>query len=262
MKKKVALLAAGIAGLSWVAHELGRREVLAALEGPPPSQKRVALSVVIPAYNEERYLPLLLRSLQNQTMVPDEVIVADSSTDRTPEIAREFGARVIRTPTWEELGVADGPGAWASGVAEARNRGARIARHDLLLFVDADCIFSHHAMERMLAWLDPKASVVHPRQVLYDHAGAGAVLETWTHNWLCGYYWPTRVQLVRKRDWERVGGFRRMYREDIDFAKRVASLYGGRDSVRFAWDALVGRSSRRERKEGWVSGTWKSHAPR
>lgn len=83
------------------------------------------LSVIIPTYNEERYLPYLLRSLVAQTAKNFEVIVADNrSKDKTREIARTFGARIV-----------DG-----GMPSEGRNAGAAAAKGDLLLFLDADVI--------------------------------------------------------------------------------------------------------------------------
>jgi glycosyltransferase involved in cell wall biosynthesis len=85
------------------------------------------LSVIVPTWNEAVYLPRLLESLRRQTVPPDEVLVADSgSTDGTPEVARSAGAIVL-------AGDRRGPG-------EGRNRGARAATGDVLVFVDADCV--------------------------------------------------------------------------------------------------------------------------
>jgi len=54
------------------------------------------VGLVIPAYNEEQYLPRLLSSALNQSVKFSEITVVDSgSTDRTVEIAKKFGARVI-----------------------------------------------------------------------------------------------------------------------------------------------------------------------
>src|SRR6266508_1126173 len=85
-------------------------------------------SVVVPTWDEAKYLPTLLASMRAQTVPPLEVIVADSgSTDGTPDLARAAGSLVLE-------GGRKGPG-------EGRNRGARAAHGDILLFVDADCIF-------------------------------------------------------------------------------------------------------------------------
>ena len=83
------------------------------------------LSIIIPTYNEEEYLPRLLASIRSQGFEGYEIIVADAkSTDRTREIAARFGAKVVE-------GGMPGPG---------RNLGARAAQGDLLLFLDADVV--------------------------------------------------------------------------------------------------------------------------
>ncbi len=55
------------------------------------SEKTLTLSIVIPVYNEERYLPACLNAIAKQTVKPDEVIVVDNnSTDKTVEIAHSY----------------------------------------------------------------------------------------------------------------------------------------------------------------------------
>jgi glycosyltransferase involved in cell wall biosynthesis len=83
----------------------------------------VTLSIVIPAKNEEKFLPFLLDSLDKQTSRPTQIILADAySTDRTREIAAERGCRVVD-------GGLPGPG---------RNAGAKLATGEIILFLDAD----------------------------------------------------------------------------------------------------------------------------
>ncbi|HET6372706.1 MAG TPA: glycosyltransferase, partial [Candidatus Polarisedimenticolia bacterium] len=89
-----------------------------------------SISLVIPAYNEEKYLPRLLDSVAQARERFEhcsgtlEVIVADNaSTDRTAAIAAGRGARVV--PVERRI------------IAAARNAGAAAATGDLLCFVDA-----------------------------------------------------------------------------------------------------------------------------
>jgi len=83
------------------------------------------LSIIIPTFNEEQYLPFLLRSITAQSSADYEIVVADNhSTDKTREIAEAAGARIV-----------DG-GLPAAG----RNAGADAAKGDILLFLDADVI--------------------------------------------------------------------------------------------------------------------------
>jgi len=98
------------------------------------------ISVVIPAYNEEKYLGRCLRALRNQNYPRScyEVIVVDNgSTDSTAEIARSCGARVVRE------GV--------KGVAWARQRGALAAMGEVIAFTDADTIVLPHWLARIAA---------------------------------------------------------------------------------------------------------------
>lgn len=93
------------------------------------------ISVIIPTYNEEKYLPILLKCIFKQTLKPVEVIVADNySKDQTREIAKEFGAKVI-----------DG-GIQSVG----RNNGAKIAKGEILIFIDADISFDEKFLENCL----------------------------------------------------------------------------------------------------------------
>ena len=85
----------------------------------------IPISIIIPTKNEEKYLPRLLQSLKNQTVQPLEIIVADAkSEDLTVKIARDFGAKIVK----------------GGRPAVGRNSGAKIARGDIFMFIDADIV--------------------------------------------------------------------------------------------------------------------------
>ncbi len=87
----------------------------------------VRVSVVIPAYNEEKLLKRCLVSLQNQTCQPFEIIIVDNnSTDATAKIAKEQGVIVIQERR--------------QGIAWARDAGFKRATGDIIARLDADCI--------------------------------------------------------------------------------------------------------------------------
>ena len=100
------------------------------------------LSFIVPAYNEEAELPAMLRSLRAAAEASHEefeiVVVDDASTDRTAEIATAAGAQVVSVNRRQ--------------IAAVRNAGARVARGDVLFFVDADThITPTHVTEALRA---------------------------------------------------------------------------------------------------------------
>jgi glycosyltransferase involved in cell wall biosynthesis len=83
------------------------------------------ISIVIPTFNEEKLLPILLESIKKQKGVKVELIVSDnSSTDNTRKIASSYGAKIV------EGGLP----------AKSRNNGAKAASNDIILFLDADVV--------------------------------------------------------------------------------------------------------------------------
>jgi glycosyltransferase involved in cell wall biosynthesis len=92
------------------------------------------ITVIVPAYNAEKFLPLCLDAILSSTRQPDEIIVVDDlSTDGTAAIARSKGAMVLET------GRRSGPGA-------ARNLAAQRATGDVLFLVDADVVVDRNAV--------------------------------------------------------------------------------------------------------------------
>ena len=97
----------------------------------------VKISVIIPAFNEEKLLAATLRSIRAAAVsftqlgwVTELVVCDNNSTDRTAELAREAGAKVVFEPV--------------NQIGRARNTGAAGAGGDWLIFVDAD---SHPSAE-------------------------------------------------------------------------------------------------------------------
>lgn len=83
------------------------------------------ISIVIPAYNEEKYLESCLESLKNLIEKPYEVIVVDNnSTDKTVKIAKKFDVKVVKEKT--------------QGITPARNSGFNAAKGDIIARIDAD----------------------------------------------------------------------------------------------------------------------------
>ena len=105
----------------------------------------MSVSVVVPAYNAEKYLLDCLVSIKKQNLVPDQVIlVDDGSTDDTVGIARENGVQVAR----HEKNM---------GIGYSRQHGAEIAASDYVGFLSADDSYLPCFLSTMLEYADGKA---------------------------------------------------------------------------------------------------------
>ena len=125
---------------------------------PVPGSRRLSdpearsLSVIVPARNEEENLDRLLESLRAQHPPPMETIVVDDqSEDGTAEVARRRGCRTFRSR--------DLPPGW-TGKPWACMQGARVARGDLLLFLDADTLLAQAGLPRLLESLPGDGGLV------------------------------------------------------------------------------------------------------
>ena len=104
------------------------------------------LSIVIPAFNEERVIEDCLESISTSLVgnhddeCTAEIIVVDNnSTDRTAELARQAGAVVVFEPI--------------NQIGRARNAGAEAATGEWLLFLDADSLLSAELLADIMAMI-------------------------------------------------------------------------------------------------------------
>ncbi len=94
------------------------------------------ISVILPVFNEEKYIEKCLKSIQNQQIPPDEIIVVDNNcTDRTIEIAKKFKVRVVKESK--------------QGISYARNKGFNSAKYDIIARVDADSILPRNWIKKI-----------------------------------------------------------------------------------------------------------------
>ena len=183
-----------------------------------PSEPR--FSVVIPAYNEQAYLPRLLASLEAASRNFDrgtraiEIIVADNaSTDATAEIARNRGCLVV--PVAKRL------------IAAARNGGARAARGEILCFVDADMQVHRGTFGAIETAINTGRFIAGATGVRPERWSAGIAV-TWALLLpgvrLLGL--DTGVVFCRREDYAAVGGYRedRLCAEDVDFLLALKRL--------------------------------------
>jgi len=190
----------------------------------------VKISVIIPAFNEERLLGGTLAQVKSAMEVfarrgwESELIVCDNnSTDRTAEIARAAGATVVFEPV--------------NQIARARNSGAAAATGDWLIFVDADSHPSAELFADVAKQIESGRCLAGGTTVRMDEKFLLAGFFTWTWNcssrighWLAGSFIFVETAVFRK-----IGGFNNelFAAEELDLSKRLKRLAGetGREIV-------------------------------
>ena len=232
------------------------------------------LSVIVPAFNEERLLAGTLRHLEVGLEVferrgwSSELVVCDNnSTDRTSEIARRAGARVVFEPL--------------NQISRARNAGAKAASGEWLLFVDADSSPSPGLFGEVLAAIESGRCVGGGATVAMAHPSPA--LAVWivlwnaisrSLGWAAGSFIFCDAAAFRavggfseelfaseeidlSRRLKRLGRFVILHRHPLVTSGRKAELYSWREHASFwlRWLATGGRNLRR--REGcriWYDG--------
>lgn len=116
------------------------------------SYLKTKVSVVIPAYNEEKSLPVLLAELNKLDAVNEIIIVDDGSTDNTGRIAEYLGATVIKHP-------------YRKGNGASVKTGIRNANSDVVVLMDADLQHNPKEIPNLLAFIAEYDMVVGARIV-------------------------------------------------------------------------------------------------
>jgi glycosyltransferase involved in cell wall biosynthesis len=180
-----------------------------------------AVSVIITCYNYARFLPEAVASVVAQRAGGWElIIVDDGSTDETLAAAQRLRAQHAGRP----IRLFSRPN---GGISAARNCGARHARAEALLFLDADDLIAPELLERALPVLRARP------EVGFVYSGLQRFGEDWS-------YWPSvpfslahllldnyvpPPALLRRAAWRDAGGFdeRLPFFEDWDFWLRLAA---------------------------------------
>jgi glycosyltransferase involved in cell wall biosynthesis len=179
------------------------------------------ISVVIPAFNEEKLIAETLRRVRTAMGVfaekgcESELIVCDNnSTDHTGELARAAGALVVFEPV--------------NQIGRARNTGAKAASGDWLIFVDADSHPSEELFAEVLAAIQTGKVLAGGCTVVLDtsHFLASRVAALWNCISRIGRYMAGSFIFCEAKAFHETGGFdERLYAsEEIDLSKRLKRL--------------------------------------
>ena len=202
------------------------------------------LTIIVPAFNEEAYLPSTLDSVQTaaaylsarSNVYINTIVVDNNSDDETVAVARSKGATVVHEPV--------------RGIARARNSGARHADGDVLVFIDADVIVPHTLLDAVHAIMSDPACVGGGVDVDYrpQRLSIRLYLRAWR---LLGHRMGMvqgATQFCRKSVFEQVGGYdeRVWIGEDVDFYRGLKRLAKATHrTVRFILNPPVRPSCRR-----------------
>jgi len=220
------------------------------------SHDGVLLSFVVPAYNEENYLPACLKSILAQTRGREAqfeiVVVNNASTDNTREVALRYpGVKVVDEPR--------------KGLTFARQAGFLNTSGALIANVDSDSRLTPGWVDRVLTAFDNDSQLVTLSGpfIYYDLTPTqrigvrGFYLIAWLTYAINRYILRvgSMVQggnfVVRREALERIGGFNlsiSFYGEDTDIARRM-SVVG---DVLFTHELKMFSSARRLKKEGML----------
>lgn len=183
------------------------------------------ISIVMPVYNSERLLGECLAAVNASTFRDYEVIVVDdSSTDRSREIAAAHGARVV--PSGGRLG----PG-------RARNKGVEHVRGDIVFFIDSDVVIRPDTLGRLVAAFDRDPGVAGLMAVQSPTMRFRNLCSVYKNLWMYYTYvrragqdvplFYTTAAAIRRNAFVESGGFDVNYVdpniEDTDYGQKLAS---------------------------------------
>jgi len=190
-------------------------------------QTLTMISIVVPAYNEEKYIERCLKALVNQatTHIYEIIVVNNNSVDKTKEIAQNHGIKVVEEPR--------------QGLAITKNTGANHAKGEIICFVDADCVVPADHIEKLTRLITkfPETDAFGGPTLYYD---AGP-FTNFVVNSLRYFYFYHKIigviggftsmsggnMVIKKASFENIGGFNEKLNninmpEDLDFSLRLS----------------------------------------
>jgi glycosyltransferase involved in cell wall biosynthesis len=216
------------------------------------------ISFVIPTLQEESVIEKLLKNLKSIATFEYEIIVSDGgSKDRTVEIAKSYGARVVENTTGERQTIAIG-----------RNAGAKVSTGEYLVFLDADVYvpepdkFFNRALQDFKA--EPRLLALSGWVRVYPE------METWADfiGYVivsgCMFYLQNNIfhtgatcgefQMIKSDVFRKLSGYKEHYTvtEDLDLFVRIARIGRTKTDPKL----LLYHTGRRPHKIGWPKLYW------
>ncbi len=183
--------------------------------------KAPLVSIIIPSYKNEKRIEKVIKSAIRVDYPKKEIIVVNEVKDNTPKICEKYGVLCIQNKK-------------RMGKPNSLNKAAKIAKGDLLFFVDADTELSKECLRKMVPWFeDEKIGVVTPKNVVRNKKKSFITKLSSIDSYFVANLLKTHMffgsllsfrgcsVLVKRDVFNRVGGFRDTMTEDIDFSVRV-----------------------------------------
>lgn len=203
------------------------------------------ISVVIPTLNEEDYIEKCLKSIRDQAIKAEIIIVDSKSKDKTVEIALRYAAKVVTG----KIG----------NISMNRQLGAEIATGDMIVTADADTIYPKDWLEKIAKYFEDKnvvavsgPTVPIPEESVFMDRFFYLLgnLSLWILHKLGVVWFRGSNSAYRRWAFFKAGGYNTALeaREDSDLSKRVAKL----GKTVFDWNIVVKTSMRRRKTTGWL----------
>ncbi|HZZ98435.1 MAG TPA: glycosyltransferase [Candidatus Saccharimonadia bacterium] len=176
------------------------------------------VTLIITVKNEANNISELLHSIEAQSTLPDEVVIADGgSTDTTLQILHSwkpnFRVKILKKPGNRSIG---------------RNAAINAASHPLIAITDAGCVLDKSWLTELLKAFAPTVEVVAGyykalANTSFERAAAAYMLVMPEHINAQEFLPATRSMALRKKTWEKIGKFdeRYTFNEDYVFAKKL-----------------------------------------
>lgn len=208
---------------------------------PNKKAKKMKITLLLVSKDEEKHVPKFLASLKKQTRKPDELLVVDSSTDKTPVLLSRYAHKIIRTEP--------------RGCCRARILGISKSKGDIIVFTDIDTILYPNWLEELVKpFDDPNVMAVQGRinSVSYDGKRDRSIFSSDLQTkgrYICGCNVAFRKKLFKEfpldpnQTWE-----------DIELGYRISkkyTIFGAKNAIIYHYGPLTLKE-----RDIWNSALW------
>lgn len=201
------------------------------------------ISVVVPSYNEEKYIEECLKAIKNQSMECELIVVDGGSKDKTVDIAKKYADKLVFDKK--------------EGFAAAKNLGASSASGSIVAFTDSDTLVSEGWLERIACNLKGDCVGCGGPMLIYDGNAFDkfmwfvfAYLSPMLTSWVRFYQFPSPNCAYTKKAFDASGGFGRGMKmlDDTEFSNRMKK----QGKLKFDRKMQVHTSARRTVQKGYL----------